>query len=106
METAMDGMAVLIGDPTSEEALIHYATTLSGRIQLPLTGFVHQNEFPSISKSDPDIAWQPLPDLTPIEVTTALKQVDVSLLFLSISYFFLTDDLPINCVIYPASKDA
>lgn len=103
MESAMDGMVMLIGDYASDEALIHYAMTLSGRIQLPLTGLVQQNEFPSISKSNPDIIWQPIPDLTPLAIATALKQVNASLLFLSIAYFSLADELPINCVIYPAS---
>jgi hypothetical protein len=103
MESAMDGMVMLISDSASDEALIHYAMTLSGRIQLPLTGFVHQNKFPSISKSEPDIAWQPIADFTPLAIATALKQVNASLLFLSIVYFSLVDELPGNCVIYPAS---
>lgn len=103
MESAMDGMAVLIGDPTSDEALTHYAMTLSGRIQLPLTGLVYKNKISLISESNPAINWQALTELTSIEVTTTLKQVNASLLFLSIAHFSLTDELPINCVIYPES---
>jgi hypothetical protein len=73
---------------------------------LSLTGFAHKNEIPLISKPDKDIAWQPLIELTPVEITAALKRVDASLLFLSISQFSLTDELPVNCVIYPAPLDA
>jgi len=103
MESAMDGMVVLIGDSASDEALTRYALTLSVRIQLPLTGFVHQNEFPTISKSNPDIPWQALPDLTSVELTAALEQVKASLLFLSISHFSLTEESPINCIVFPGA---
>jgi hypothetical protein len=106
MESTMNGMAMLIGDPDADEAMTHYATVLSKRIQLSLTGFAHKNEIPLISKPDEDIAWQPLIELTPVEITAALKRVDASLLFLSISQFSLTDELPVNCVIYPAPLDA
>jgi len=103
MESAMNGMAVLIGDPASDEAMTHYATVLSKRIQLPLIGFVHKNKLSQISKSNPDIAWQSIPDLIPVEITAVLKRVDASLLILSISQFSLIDDLSFNCVIYPVS---
>lgn len=103
MKSAMDGMVVLIGDSASDEALIRYALTLSVRIQLPLTGFVHQNEFPTISKSNPDIPWQALPDLTSLELTAALEQVKASLLFLSISHFSLTEESPVNCIVFPGA---
>lgn len=106
IESEMSGVAVLIGDPASDETLFRYATTLSNRIQLPLTGFVHNNEHPLISKSNPDIPWQVLSDWTPAEIAVALKQVKASLLFLSVSHFSLTDKLPINCVVYPVAKDA
>ena len=99
----MDGMAVLIGDPALDEALTRYAMTLSGRIKLPLAGFVHKDEYSLISKSNPDIIWQALTELSSIEITTALSQVNASLLFLSIAHFSLTDKLPINFVIYTES---
>ena len=102
-ESAMDGMAVLIGDPALDEALTRYAMTLSGRIKLPLAGFVHKDEYSLISKSNPDIIWQALTELSSIEITTALSQVNASLLFLSIAHFSLTDKLPINFVIYTES---
>jgi len=106
MESAMGGMAVLIGDSVLDEALTQYAMTLSGRIQLPLTGFVHKDKLSLISKSTPGISWQSLTDLTSIEIATALKRIKASLLFLSISRFSLTVEAPVNCVIFPVAQDA
>lgn len=101
MKSAMEGMAVLIGDSSMDKALTHYAMTLAVRIQLPLTGFVHKDEYPLISKSNPNIIWQSLTGLTSLEIATALKQVKASLLFLSISHFSLTVDMPVNTIIFP-----
>lgn len=106
MESAMEGMAVLRGESSLEQSLTDYALALSGRIQLPLTGLVHRDQHSLISKSYPDIPWQSLPDLTSIEITTVLKRVKASLLFLSISLFSLTVETPVNCVIFPEGQDA
>jgi len=105
-ESAMDGMALLIGDSASDNALSDYATILAHRIQLPITGFVHKNNLSRVTKSNPDISWHPLQSLTSGEISKALKQVDASLLFLPIFHFSLIDKLRINCVVYPASQDA
>lgn len=103
IESEMNGMAVLIGNPASDGTMIRYASILSHRIQQPLNGFVHKNEYPLVSKSNPDIPWQELPELTLVGVTAALKRVKASLLLLSLSHFSLVDASLVNCVIFPTA---
>jgi hypothetical protein len=100
-ESEMHGMAVLVDDPIVDEALIHFATILSHRIQQPLTGLIPEGKLETPEKSDAAITWFPLPDFSPAEITAALNQLGVDLCFFPISSMSLTDELEINCVISP-----
>jgi hypothetical protein len=99
-ETETQGVAMLVGDPVADKALVHYTTILSRRIGQALTGLVLESKPGLIPKSD-TTEWLSLPDFSHAEIKLALKRVNASLLVLPVSNFLLTDNLPVNCILYP-----
>ncbi|MGB7873821.1 MAG: hypothetical protein WBL25_05520 [Anaerolineales bacterium] len=102
-ESEIQGMAVLVGNPAAHETLINYVSTLSHRIQQPLTGLIPESKLALIPKTASAIAWLPLSNFSPAEITAALHKVGARVLFLPISRFSLIVGLSINCVIYPVA---
>jgi hypothetical protein len=101
-ESEMHKMAVLVDDLIANETLVSYTITLSRRIQQSLTGLVRENESGSIPKADASITWMSLPTFIHTEITAAVQRLDAGLLFIPASRISLVDNLPINCVVYPA----
>lgn len=99
-------MAVLVDDLDSNRSLIDFTTTLSSRIQLPLTGLIPSNQFAQIPKNGDPINWLPLDDMSQQAIAIAIKGRNASLLFLPASNVSLLSKLSMNCVVFPAVPDA
>lgn len=102
---AISGMAVLVGLPEEQEALLNYASVLSHRLKQTLTGLVLKGDLTQIPSTEVDFSWLILPEFSPSTVSAALNGVSVNLLFISRSQFRLSTELPLNCVFYPESRD-
>lgn len=105
-EAEMSGAVTLVGNPTADKTLINYTNILSQRIQQPLTGLILESELEITSKAYEAITWHPLSDFSPQQISIVLKQLNVNLLFASVSYIDLVAKLPINCVVWPDLSDA
>lgn len=105
-ESEMHGLSILVGNPASDVALVHYVSVLAKRIQQPLTGLVRESELASISKAITDINWLSLPVFSSVEINASLKQLGVGLLFMSVSSLSLAAGLSVNYVICPQLQDA
>jgi len=95
-------MAVLISDLTADEKLIHYTTILSHRLQQSLIGFVQDKELASISQSDLDLEWEPVPDFSSRGIKSTIEHLNVGLFFVSASKVSLISGLTSNCVVFPS----
>jgi hypothetical protein len=105
-ESEMHGLSILVGEPDSDAALIHYVTALAKRIQQPLTGLIPESELASISEADTDVNWLSLAAFSSVEIDAALNQLGSSLLFVPVSSLSLTEGLSVNYVICPPLQDA
>jgi hypothetical protein len=94
-------MAVLVSGLVADEKLIHYTTILSHRLQQSLTRLVQDKEFVSMSQSDLDLDWKPLPNFSSREIISIIDQLDIDLFFVSASKASLINDLTFNCVVFP-----
>ena len=100
------GIVVLVDAPREQAALITYASVLSHRLEQTLTGLILKDHFAQITQSETDFPWLTLVDFSRSTIGAALDRISTSLLILPIEQFSLSDVLPLNCVIYPADKDA
>ena len=100
-ESEMRKMAVLVDNLDPNETLVNYTVTLSHRLQQSLTGIVLDSEPISVSKSDAPIDWVSLHVIDPVEINTALQQIEADLFFIPASRISLIDELPLNYVVYP-----
>jgi len=100
-------MAVLVNDPIKDERLISFTKTLAQRFQQSLTGLFTEGKMNPASKSETStFTWMPLPALSLANVTSALRQLNAGLFFISASNAFMAGGLPCNFVIYPGAQDA
>jgi hypothetical protein len=99
-------MAVLLSDPQLDEGLLRYSTTLSRRMQQSLTGIVREGGFNPIVQEEAGFSLKQVPALSPHEISAALKQLKIDLLFVSTSNAALIEDLNMNFVVYPVPQDA
>ena len=100
-------MIVLVENSSRDNQLITYTTTLSQRIQQPITGLITEGEFAITSASQlSTFTWKSIPSLSSVDVFTALRQLNAGLLFISPVHAGMLKDLPCNCVIFPEAGNA
>lgn len=95
-------MAVLASNVTTEDSLVTQAASLANRLQVPLVGLARQETFAALTQRYRAISWHRIPDFSPVKITGALSELDVEILFLSVSDLSMAIQLPVNCVICPA----
>jgi hypothetical protein len=93
--------AVLVTDFRADEQLINDTITLAQRTELSLTRVIREKE-PATTA----ISWISVADFSPEQITAALNQHQISLLFVPASAISLVADLSINCVVYPFGENA
>ncbi len=101
-ESEMRKMAVLASNVTTEDSLVTQAASLANRLQVPLVGLARQETFAALTQRYRAISWHRIPDFSPVKITGALSELDVEILFLSVSDLSMAIQLPVNCVICPA----
>lgn len=94
-------LAVLVSDLVTDEKLISYTAVLSHRLQQALIGLIRKDEHTSTAPSDTISTWIPLSNFAPREITTALVQNDIDMLFVPASRSSLIQDLNSICVVCP-----
>ena len=94
-------LAVLVNDLVTNAKLFSFTQALSNRLQHSLTGLISEAKLSSVSRDEAISTWIPLPDNSAREITTALDQNDIDILFVPISRSALIKDLSSNCVLCP-----
>jgi len=99
-------MATLVDRLTDDDELIQYTASLSVRLQAPMIRIV-QGGFPGVNRSnDNAVQLVTLPDLSPANISAALEEHQIELLFLPASKSDLLKDWAGNCILFPAPKGA
>jgi hypothetical protein len=100
-EAKFHKLAVLVSDMVTDENLISYTAVLSHRLQQALIGLTRKDKHASTPQSDIISSWIPLSNFSPREITTALDQYDIDMLFIPASRSSLIQDLDSSCVVCP-----
>ena len=100
-------MAVLVNDPIKDERLISFSKTLAHRFQQSIKVLVKKSETSLTPKNETQtLTWVSLPTFSLVDVNSALRHLNVGLLFISASNAFMAGRLPCNFVICPDVQDA
>jgi hypothetical protein len=106
-EPEIHRMAVLVNDPAEDTQLIEFTRSLSNRLGQSLTGLIQEEKYKSgLMHGSPDLKWLALPEISPGAITSVLERLDADLLVLSAANVHLAGNLPCNCIICPAIRNA
>jgi hypothetical protein len=101
-ESEMRNMAVMVNKAAADKGLIDYTATLSHRLQESLIGLARENAVATMRDLYAHLSWHPLHDFSPAKIAATLDELDNDILFLPVSVISLVNELPVNCVVYPA----
>jgi hypothetical protein len=98
--------AVLVNDMKADAGLVQYATRLSMRLNLPLTGLARALTPGLHVSGDSAPLWKQVQQFTPGGIASTLDQLDVGLCFVPASAAWLVEEVLVNCVVFPGPANA